>query len=1008
MKLFVLHLSDIHIKDNNSINKTNIDAIINAIRNSFDGATNAFVIVSGDVSYSGQKTQMIQFANFLKKLKFELKSAHSFDSIEILFVPGNHDVDYSLGKLSRNDLEKIQKENNYENFLLKEIEKQKEFYICANRFGCFMDNNVIDQKEYRLNEKIIRVNLINTAVFSSLEEDQGFHYLPLNEIEKLNNQGCSDFVISVMHHPPQWFVWNVQNKLERNLYDRSDLIFAGHKHFESIKNVIDKESSVNIFAGGMLSNCGDWSNSEFHSAVLDLDSRDISIRKYKWNKEGKIYVEAEKYPGKLSKDRFDKLGFSVKKEFINERIRKDKYMISDSFQDYYVFPLLEEEPLEDKFSGKIGTINSMEEFIDRISVVKKMVIMGRNESGKTVLAKSIFLRLIESKTVIFVDGADVHGNYDRVIKSAFEDIYGVDVIKYETFKQAKTEELAVIIDNVDAVNDSYRESFSDYINNKFGIIVETCQQEIELDIKNRLKKKRANRDFAIYKIAPFYINKRRELVTKILDLIHLGPEETKIEIIATLCDALSRQKILYNWSPDFIVQFTRYYYNNIGDASQNDGNVFSKVFEANIASLLKPCAKKITVDKTFFVLDKIAYDAFVKKEYPITTRLVCRIIEEYNREYDAKIDERDFLNMLIQSRIIKPVEGGYYFFERTFFSYFVAREIRRRCIDDGDYEQFNYAIEYAYKSLNADILLFVTYIADNQSFIKKIMECAEQSVSEWDSFSLMPIGITYLTAPARDIIRPVEEGDREKEEEKRVKAEKEESQSLSLTNDYSIFDGESDELSFMQKMIRAISLMTILSRTLPNFEHLMKKEDKEKCVALIYFMPLKIFNVWAREIDDNRSELVHEIKDFHAWEYRDDMEYEPLTDEKALYYLIWESMSLLLELMNVSITNSTRDNTWTYLDKFNYKRDATLGIEHLIGLGKRNHTELFIKEAETLFKSIHSNFGKTMVKRVAHKYMVTARNIKHSDIQKLNSKLFNQQLKTSRLLVEKDKNKNNR
>ncbi len=1009
MKLLIIHLSDAHFNNNYSFSQDNVKSIISAIKGSIIDTTNALIIVSGDLSFSGQKDQMDCFYNFINSLVDELKKKNQFKSVDVSIVPGNHDVDCSFNKISSDELKEISKKNNFEEYILSEEQKLNEFFLCANHLGCFKDSKLIDQKTYVYDGKKICVNMINTAIFSSLDADQGFHYLPDEEINKLKRQFQSDYVFTVMHHPHQWFIMKSQIKLEKMIYSRSDLVFVGHKHYESVKNISDNESSVNIMAGGMLSNCGSWKDSTFHAGILDLDTRHFNFREYCWNENGKIYISMDGRDITISKDRYNEMDLSVRKEFLKEKIYADKNMISENFQDYFVFPSLEEERIDDSFFDDSRTITEMDSFIAKLNNVKKIVITGRTESGKSLLAKSVFINLMENKTVIYVNGANINNDFERSIKDAFEDIYGNNLINYEIFRQAEPTDVAIIVDNIDAVDISYRDLFIEYINRKFGIIVETCQYEIELDITSRLKKRRINRDCALFKIESFYVNKRRELVTKIINIIHTGTQETKNRIINTLCDALSRQKMLYNLNPNFIVQFTKYYYNNIGDNSPNDGNVFSKVFEANIASILKPFVKRMTVDKILFIIDKIAYDAYCQKEYPITNNTMYRVIEMYNSDYDANVDERVFVNMLVEAHILKETDGGYYFFERTYFAYFTAREIRRRCIEDCDFEQFNYAMEYAYKGLNADVLLFVTYIADNLSIIKKIMEIAEDSVAKWDKFSLTPINISYLNSPARDIIKPVDESDIEKEEEKRVEAEREEAQSMVLVNDCSIFDGETDELSFIQEMIRAMSLMNIISRTLPNFEHLMRKDDKDKCVELIYTMPLKIFYVWACEVDKCRSEIVYEIKEFHEWEYRKDnnkYDFEPLTDDEALYYMLWESMSLLLELMNASISNSTRDNTWQYIDKFEYKSETMFKIEHLMSLAKQNKTELFIKEAELLFNEIRYDFGKTMIKRVAHKYMVSSRNISNNDIQKLNSKLFGQKLKSSHLLIEKGKNKN--
>ena len=105
---------------------------------------------------------------------------------------------------------------------------------------------------------------------------------------------------------------------------------------------------------------------------------------------------------------------------------------------------------------------------------------------------------------------------------------------------------------------------------------------------------------------------------------------------------------------------------------------------------------------------------------------------------------------------------------------------------------------------------------------------------------------------------------------------------MSKKDEESIFD-DSEEINFFHELIRGIALLTVLSRTLPSFEHLMKKVDKVRCVNLIYTMPLKIFNAWALEIDRNCSDIIREIKDFHEWEYRKDKPKEKkLTDDKAV------------------------------------------------------------------------------------------------------------------------------
>lgn len=416
-------------------------------------------------------------------------------------------------------------------------------------------------------------------------------------------------------------------------------------------------------------------------------------------------------------------------------------------------------------------------------------------------------------------------------------------------------------------------------------------------------------------------------------------------------------------------------------------------------------SKGISIDKIFIILDKIAYTVYKSHEYPISTTSVCQIVDDYNERYDSTVNAMNLLAMLTSARVLKNVDNGFVFYELSYLAYFTAREIRRFILV-GDYDDIKNVMHYSYMNIHADILLFVTYITDNLKIIRMLIQMAESTIQNWEEFSLSPVNIDYMKQPAHLIIKPVEEGDREREEKKHIETEKEEKKALSTVNDASIFEGESEELDFIQEMLRSTSLMTTLARALPSFEHMMEKEDKEKCVTLLYTMPLRIFCVWAKEVDESRSELVQMIKEFHEWEYRKDKpNVEPLSDHKALMALRWESTSLLLELMNAAFGYATKENTWRFIDRFDYKAAPSYGVEHLMGIEHRDAVAPFISESLRLFEDKEAQ-TKLMVQRVSRHYMVNSKKIQFGEIQQLNSKLFSDQLKPAHLLIEQDKNKN--
>lgn len=761
-------------------------------------------------------------------------------------------------------------------------------------------------------------------------------------------------------------------------------------------------TQVKIYAGGELANRGNWSKSEFYIGLLELDTREYVVAGYKWNEEHQIYVSQDEERNILSKNRINAYNFVPQREFMENLLKDKKYMIAPKFTDYYVFPRLEEEVVNEKRQSKEPS--QLEAFIKEVYDCKKIIIVGRNDSGKSALLKSLFKKMIETKIVLFVKAYEVSNDYDQTIKNVFEETYSKQSVEYERFKQALAKDKILILDDADIIQDYILEKFLIKAEKEFGIVIYSCEKVVEFDIKERIKKGTLEESYTRYKIQAFYSDKRKELVSNIVRLIVKRDEQVQENIIELLCEALSKQNNLFRMEPDFIIQFVKYYCNNIGEAIQNDGEIFSKVFEANIVSLIKPHAKKLSVDKILIIIDKIAYEMHCNKKYPMSQADIFEIINKYNEEFDSEVNFVEFLDILIEANIFAIDRTRYYFVEKTYLAYFVAREIKRRCLEEQDYTEYNKALEYACYGINADILLFVTYITDNLNLIRRLMEKAEDITQDWEEFSSSPIKIPYLSDVEQLKVDKINFQDKEKTEEENIQREKrlaEEREKEMVCGDIYSYS-EEQELSLMKKMIRALSLLIIISRTLPGFEHMMKKQDKEKCVQLIYTLPLKIFNVWAMQVEEVKLELIDEIRNLNDWDYR--KEKAELSDTDILNCLRWESISLLMDMMNSTIGNATKNNTYKFLDSFEYCKSDLYRIEHLMELDKRDEVTEFVREAEEVFENQKQQLPKLMIQRVVRHFMINSKKIQTSTIQHLNAKIWDGRLKQSVLLLDQKKN----
>ena len=54
------------------------------------------ILVSGDLAYSGKKSECFQVLHFFNSIKAAIKSRYGILDIKICIVPGNHDMNFAV------------------------------------------------------------------------------------------------------------------------------------------------------------------------------------------------------------------------------------------------------------------------------------------------------------------------------------------------------------------------------------------------------------------------------------------------------------------------------------------------------------------------------------------------------------------------------------------------------------------------------------------------------------------------------------------------------------------------------------------------------------------------------------------------------------------------------------------------------------------------------------------------------------------------------------------------
>ena len=979
MKLLFMHLSDLHLSKNDDINEDAIAGIAQTLSSQNIGSINhVLVLVTGDIANAGKKNEYDAFHSFKELLLSALAENLPHDAtLHMYIVPGNHDIDYDY--FSNPDDRQyyetfLKNQNNYT--LLdtdREVVSRLEFIRFSHKVNSLTPAaQLFARYAIALDGFSLEINLLNTTFFSLMHEnDQGLHYLPSDVIKKLESPSGAMMAITLLHHSHQWFHDSCKRDLERALLEKNTFVFCGHEHTPITQEITyNGVSPAHVFCGGSLCNCGDWSNSEFFSCIYDTDILYFSQFSYKWDKESHIYIEKLEDHGNLA----HKHSVEIPKRRIDAHIAslvEDQHIhISDNLADYYTFPgLLRDATVED---NDIRDIFEFEDFYQKLEQYKRIEISGSDSSGKSALLKMIFLHFLPSKYVIFckVDNI-VSGNRRNIIKSLFEYIYGEEKSDYDKFTRAKKENRIILIDDIHLISPKHISRFLEGIEEEFGYIVYTTNNLLKLDIQERIEAAIAKDSYSCFRLLPLYRKKRKQLVEKIIPLKY--PTYTSKEttaLVERICHILDLQRRYIPLTPEIILQFLEHYANYQMESAQNDGNIFSKVFESSLTNALSPhVTAPLTVDKTMLVLGKIAYYIHAHKEYPVSDKKIIDIINSYCEEYGTKVNSVNFIATVVHARILSEYgeDGQYKFTNNNYLAYFIASEI---CASK-NIDAVEQCLQYACFGLNATILMFVTYLTNDTTLIDLILEAAKKTSDEWDEFIFGMPGFKHLEvqAPPKNAIMLTKE---DMTWNQQVDDETDHSEVDKAHIDVvSIYDYNEEEITKLEnQLVRAISLLMLISRCLPNFEHRLKKNQKEAIIKTIYQLPNKIFYAWAQEIEKCSESLVAMILSIETNDFTRKIQTE--TDAKR--YLQLNSISLLLELYNGSINNAYRENTYDYLTgtaetivDFQYE---THQIERLLVFSQSKRIEDFCTQSKFLMEESKSPAAKLALACIVRQILV--------------------------------------
>lgn len=995
MKVAIVHISDFHVKVGESFLKEKIDKFLESLN--VLGAVDKYVIAfSGDLSFSGQINEYKNSRFLIGKIIEGIKRKNGGNFVDVFIVPGNHDLSLRKESRVRSDIQQLYDKDCIDSKISEEIAYLNNFYTYSHS-GTPLDK-IIQRRFGTYGDYVIQYNLINTALFSTLQpNDKELHYFPLEKLQYLKKADRVNLCITIMHHSSEWFNWKYKSDLEKTIINNSEIILSGHDHCDETRTVSINDSLETWISCAGEMKFYDYSfQDSFNVIVIDTNANSFFGYVFNWDIAEKVYIHKVEADNKFLKGRSRNL---VPLPSYIKELKEDTYNSSVDFTKYFVFPKLICED-KNKF-GKREEVKTIDDLLDYIDRYKRLLICGSSNSGKTTLLKFLYCSIINSKIPLFISvDSTTKLKPKNFVRRIFEDQYGENPVLFERFKQVDRSKKILIIDGWDQFSNSEgRAQLLKVMESEFEAIIFSSsnkQQNIIASIKDEIIKEGSYKELAI---KPFFAEKRSQLVKKIC-LLNNPYRDEDIDQVNKLIDSLVQNNSeLFSLNPGFIIRYTDYFIkNNYYDYTKGEA-VFSKVFEYELQKAIIEFTKRADTDEVLTAFEEIAGYMFKNRKDILKIEEIRSVIETYNTDYGTNLNPTQIFEIGSRAKIFKSMADlSIYFSSKNYLAYFVAKYLLRMSQNgEDDYSGIQYALKNICFGINSDIILFISYLSSNTRTVMSIAKHAGELLSPWEEIDFSKNNIAYLRKRKPPEIQAPTQEDHERLRRQKEVAE-EERYNDTVIEAKGLFDyDESDVDEYPYRLIRAFRYTEMICKSLPAFNSSLKLLQKNKLVELVYSYPHKIAFAMLKPIDEKVDTLCDELLEFAQKNSAEKRKGIPYSREDIMNLLISYGNGLILSILDHFSELCTSPKTIELLSSKNHQ-EWSKQLERLMIIENSGNTDLFLREAELEIRNLKDDDAVHMVRLVVRKHLLCNPGLPFNKRQQIVDKFFGKKARKAMLM----------
>lgn len=864
-KLAVIHLSDIHISEKENKCLSHIDTIVSTCFESARSADACLIAVSGDLSWSGKKSEFnIAHTGLLEVLKSRL-AAETGRDVYIAIAPGNHDC------------ELIPKDSVRETLIAAVVESpdkaedesivnactgaQKEFFQYLESIAHpqpQFHSKLFWQQEFTVGKKTVQVSSLNAAWMSRLEESQGQLVFPVAKFEaQLASKACVH--LALVHHPLNWYGQGSYQQLKKRLRLSCTAILTGHEHIENSGKIEEQLSGTSLFfeSAALQPHEAD-ATPGFSIHVFDLDAKSVASQDYVLSPEG-VQSVSESMDLSWSDEALIHGALDVKEDFLaklNDAGGNFSHSSKEKLQldDIFVWPDIKD--LRSSDANKQRT-HSSKELQAQLSEGASVILYGDEKSGKTTLIYWLFKELVSKGFApVYINANELNArdskDLSKKIEKSIEGIYKNPA----AVKHFSRDKRIVFIDDVDRLKSgaNFLSALLEEVDKHFSGVMLTATTGFEVANLTSNDAVTALSFYSSFEITKFGLKLRHGLIKKWCSItpVTSRPElDKRIDDMESIVNVVIGKQLIPEY-PIFLLILLQSTEQHRHGELQNSG--LSYYYQYLITkSLGEVGVKPAELDEYLNYLSILAW-FFKEKNARELEPVELQVAHADFTSRFVSVDMGERLAQLAKARILSKRGENYSFAYPYVYYFFVGRYLAKNLEKPHIRAWVEESCGKLYLRERANAIMFLTHHSDSSWVFELICTVLRKCFADKQPVELNgeTAYLNGLVEKSAQLVLPNFDVEKNQKEVREFQDNMSESTGVESAP-------ETEALDFVSKWILLHKTAEILGLILKNYYGSLEREQKQSMIREVFDGPLRALRIWLETVSENLPAVVAEI-----------------------------------------------------------------------------------------------------------------------------------------------------